>query len=107
MEATERTPLCTLAKALATGKTASEFNVLDKNEIRVDTYLLFTESRWRGSLIHGERLPGVAAQVPKTVFSSALITKVFAANYKKVNEFLHWLIKLAMCIGRKHWATSL
>ena len=33
-----RTPLCTLAKALATGKTTSEFNVLDKNEIRVDTY---------------------------------------------------------------------
>ena len=27
-----------LAKTLATGKTTSEFNVLDKNEIRVDTY---------------------------------------------------------------------
>ena len=38
LEATERTPLCTLAKALATGKTTSEFNVLDKNEIRVCTY---------------------------------------------------------------------
>ena len=32
-----RMPLCTLAKALATGKTTSEFNVLDMNEIRVDT----------------------------------------------------------------------
>ena len=70
-------------------------------------HLLFTESRWRGSLIHGERLAGVAAQGPKTVFSSAVITKVFAANYKKVNEFFHWLIKLAKCIGRKHWLTSL
>ena len=64
-------------------------------------HLLFTESRWRGSLIHGERLAGIAAQGPKTVFSSSLITKVFAANYKKVNEFLHWLIKFAMCTGRK------
>ena len=38
LEATERTPLCTLAKALATGKTTREFNMLDKNEVRVDTY---------------------------------------------------------------------
>ena len=38
LEATERIPLCTLAKALAMGKTTSEFNMLDKNEIRVDTY---------------------------------------------------------------------
>ena len=33
LEATETMPLCTLAKALARGKTTSEFNVLDKNEI--------------------------------------------------------------------------
>ena len=39
MEAMERMPLCPLAKALATGKTTSDFNVLDKNEIRVDTNL--------------------------------------------------------------------
>ena len=32
-------PLCTLAKALATGKATSELNVLDKNEIRMDTFL--------------------------------------------------------------------
>ena len=38
MEATARMPLCTLAKVLATGKTTSDFNVLDKNKIRVDTY---------------------------------------------------------------------
>ena len=38
LEATEMMPLCTLGKALATGKTTSEFNVLDKNKIRVDTY---------------------------------------------------------------------
>ena len=44
----------------------------------------------------------VTAQGPRTVFSSAVITKVFAANYKKVNEFLHWLIKFAMCSGRKN-----
>ena len=57
-------------------------------------------SRWRGSLIHGERLAWVTAHRPRTVFSSAVITKVkvFAANYKKVNEFLHWLIKFAMCM---------
>ena len=66
-------------------------------------HLPFTESRWLGSLIRGERLAGVVAQGPKTVFSSAVITKVFAANYKKVNEFLRWLIKLAMCTGRMHW----
>ena len=42
LEATARMPLCTLAKALAMGKTTSEFNVPDKNEIRMDTYF------WRG-----------------------------------------------------------
>ena len=35
----ERMPLCTLGKALARGKATSELNVLDKNEIRVETYL--------------------------------------------------------------------
>ena len=49
-------------------------------------------SRWRGSLIHGERLPWVTALGPRTVFSSAVITKVFATNYKRGNEFLHRLI---------------
>ena len=39
LEATERMLLCTLAKALEMGKTMIEFNVLDKNEMRVDTYL--------------------------------------------------------------------
>ena len=39
LEAMERMPLGTLAKALAMGKTTSEFNLLDKNEIQVDTYL--------------------------------------------------------------------
>ena len=39
LEATERMPLCMLTKALATGKATNEFNVLDKNEIQVDTYL--------------------------------------------------------------------
>ena len=39
MEATVRMRLCTLGKALATGKTTSEFNVPDTKEIRVDTYL--------------------------------------------------------------------
>ena len=38
LEATERMPLCMLAKVLATGKTTSKFNVTDMNEIRVDTY---------------------------------------------------------------------
>ena len=38
LEATARMLLCTLGKALATGKATSEFNVLDKDEIRVDTY---------------------------------------------------------------------
>ena len=65
-------------------------------------HLLFTESKWRGSRIHGERLAGVTAQGPRTVFSSAVITKVFTARYKTVNEFLHWLIKFATCTGRKH-----
>ena len=46
-------------------------------------------SRWRGRLIHGKQLAGVAAQGPKPVFTSAVITKVLAANYKKVNKFLH------------------
>ena len=31
-------PLCTLGKALTTGKTSSEFNVTDMNKIQVDTY---------------------------------------------------------------------
>ena len=53
-------------------------------------------SRWQGSLIHGKRLAWVTTHGPRTVFSYAVITKVFAANYKKVNEFLHWLIKLAI-----------
>ena len=35
-------------------------------------HLLSMGSRWRGSLIHGERLAGVTAQGPKTVFSSAV-----------------------------------
>ena len=38
LEATARMPLCTLGKALTTGKTTSEINVTDMNEIRVDTY---------------------------------------------------------------------
>ena len=38
-EATGRMLLCTLGKALTMGKTMSELNVLDKKEIRVDTYL--------------------------------------------------------------------
>ena len=42
LEATERMPLCTLAKAVATGKTTSKttskFNMVDKNEKQVDTY---------------------------------------------------------------------
>ena len=45
LEATERMPLRTLAMALATGKTTSEFNVLDKNEIRVDTYFSLSPDR--------------------------------------------------------------
>ena len=39
LEATERIPLCKLVKAQVTGKTTSEFNVLDKNEIQVYTNL--------------------------------------------------------------------
>ena len=66
-------------------------------------HLPLTESRWRGSLIHGERLAWVTARAPRTVFSRAVITQVFAANYKRGNEFLHRLIKLAVCTctGRK------
>ena len=65
-------------------------------------HLLFTESRWRGSRIHGERLTWVTAKGLRTAVSSAVITKVFQTNYKKVNEFLHRLIKFTMCTGRKH-----
>ena len=98
-------PLCTLGKALTTGKATSEFNVLGENEIRVDTYFLGVPTARGG--IPGERLAWVTAQGQRTVFSSAVITKVFAANYEKVNEFLQWLIKLVLCTGRKHWPTSL
>ena len=38
LEATARMPLCTHGKKLTTGKTMSEINVTDMNEIRVDTY---------------------------------------------------------------------
>ena len=58
-------------------------------------HLPITESRWRGSLIHGERLAWVTAQGPRTAVSSAVITEVFQTNYKRGNEFLHWLIKFA------------
>ena len=61
----------------------------DGQEGDTRVHLPFRASIWRGSLIHGERLAWVTAQGPRTVFSSAVITKVFAANYKKVNEFLH------------------
>ena len=50
-------------------------------------HLPFRASRWRVSLIRGERLAWVTAQGPRTVLSSSVITKVVAANYKKVNEF--------------------
>ena len=50
-------------------------------------HLLFTQSRRRGGLIHGKRLAWVTAQGPRTAVSSALVTKVFAANFKTVNEF--------------------
>ena len=33
-----RMPLCTLGKTLTTGKTTSEFNIKDMNEIQVDIY---------------------------------------------------------------------
>ena len=45
-------------------------------------HLLFTESRWQGSLIHGERFAEVTVQGARTSVSSAAITKVFRANYK-------------------------
>ena len=64
-------------------------------------HLLIKESRWRGSLIHGERLAWVTAQGPRTAVSSAVITIVFQTNYKRGNEFLHRLIKFAMCTDRK------
>ena len=67
-------------------------------------HLLFMDSTWRGSLIHGERLAWVTAQGPRTAVSSSVITKVFQTNYKRGNAFLHRLIKLAMCTGRKHLA---
>ena len=69
---------------------------------RVPGHLPVRASRWWGSLIHREGLAWVTAQGPRTVFSSAVITKVFAANYKEFNEFLHWLIKFAMCTGRNN-----
>ena len=65
--------------------TTSELNVPDTTRTRYEWTLTFTASRCRGSPIHGERLAWVTA----TAVSSALSTKVFAANYKKVNEFLH------------------
>ena len=69
-------------------------------------HLFFTESRWRDNLIHGERIAWVTAQGPRTVFSSVLITNIFATNYKQVNEFFHWLIKwpcaLAGSIDLRH-----
>ena len=65
-------------------------------------HLPLRSSRWRGSLIHGKRLAGVTAQGPRTVFSSAVGTKVFRTNYKRGNEFLHRLIKFTMCTGRKN-----
>ena len=68
-------------------------------------HLLFIGFRWRGSLIHGERLAGLTAQGPRTVFSRAVVVKVFQTNYKRGNEFLHKLIKFAMCIGRKNCPT--
>ena len=105
LEATERMPLCTLGKALTTGKAKNEFNLLDKNEM--SGYLPVRASRWRGSLIHGEQLAWITAQCQKTVLSNAVIVKVFAVNYKKFNEFLHQLIKLAMCTGRKNSRRSL
>ena len=65
-------------------------------------HLPLTESRWRGSLIHGERLAGVTALGARTAVSSLVITKVFQTNYKRDNEFLLMLIKFAMCTGRKN-----
>ena len=62
-------------------------------------HLPLMESRWRGSLIHDERLAGVTAQGPRTSVSSAVITKVFQTNYKRCNEFLHRLIKFR----HVHW----
>ena len=61
-------------------------------------HLPLTESRWRGSLIHGKRLAGVTA----SVFSSTVVTKVFQTNYKRENEYLLMLIKFAMYTGRKN-----
>ena len=70
-------------------------------ELDTSGHLPFRASRWRGSLIHGERLAGVTAQGPRTVFSRAVVGKVFQTNYKRGNEFLHRLIKFAMCTCRK------
>ena len=58
------------------------------------------ESRWRGSLIHGEQLAWVTAQGARTAVSSAVITNVFQTNYKRDNEFLHWLFKYPICTGK-------
>ena len=79
-------PLCTLGKALTTRKATSKFNVLDKNEILVDTYFHGVQTA-RGGAVPRERLAWVTAQGPRTAFSSALVTKVFAANFETVNEF--------------------
>ena len=40
------------------------------------------------------------------MFSIAVDTKDLQTNYKREDEFLPWLIKFAMSIGRKHWSTS-
>ena len=42
-----------------------------------------------------------AAQGPRTVFSRTLVANVFGTNYKRANEFFHWLINLAMCTDGK------
>ena len=65
-------------------------------------HLPLRASKWRGNLIHGKRLADVTAQGPRTVLSSAVVMKVFQTNYKRGNEFLHRLIKFAMCTGRKN-----
>ena len=101
-------PLCTLAKALLNDRQGHERIQRAGQERDTSGHLPITESKWRkaskwrGSLIHGERLAWVTAQGPRTAVSSAVITKVFQTNYKRGNEFLHGLIKFAMCTGRKN-----
>ena len=41
-------------------------------------------SRWCCSLIHAERLAGVPAQGPRTVFSSVVIIELLETNYTNV-----------------------